>query len=155
MNQPAAALAPIHKSITVAASPERAFAFYTANMSEWWPLASHSVGEAEAVSVVCGAAVGEQIVETTADGSVHIWGTITLWDPPHRVAHTWHAGAPLEEATDIVVSFTPDGEGRTRVELTHSGWERRSGDPARMRSGYEGGWDKVLGAYAATLRAGS
>ena len=151
MNEPATALPPIHKSISVPASPARAFEFYTAHVHEWWPLRTHSVGESAATGIVFGGAVGEQIVESLADGSTHAWGTITAWDPPNRVAHTWHAGAPEEEATEVEVTFTAEGPDRTRVELTHTGWERRRRDPAGIRAGYVTGWDTVLGAYAAQL----
>jgi len=151
MNQPATAFAPIHKSISVPASPARAFKFYTSHVHEWWPLQTHSVGQAEATGIVFGSDIGGQIVESLADGSQHVWGTVTLWDPPNRVAHTWHAGAPQEEATDVEVTFTAEGADRTRVEVTHTGWERRSGDPAGIRAGYITGWDTVLGAYPARI----
>lgn len=144
-------LPPLRKSVTVPASADRAFAFYTAHIHEWWPLTTHSVGQADAVGIVCGSGVGEQIVETLADGSTHVWGTITAWEPPLRIAHSWHAGSPREEATDIEVTFTPEGPESTRVELTHGGWARRSGDAADIRAGYETGWDTVLGSYAAGL----
>ena len=152
MNDQATVLAPIHKSITVPVSADRAFEFYTAHVHEWWPLAKHSVGEADAIGVVFGSGVGGQIVETLADGSTHLWGTITVWDPPNRLAHSWHAGAPQAEATDVQVIFTPEGADRTRVELIHTGWERRRGDAAGIRAGYESGWGTVLGAYATHIR---
>jgi uncharacterized protein YndB with AHSA1/START domain len=152
MNQPAEALAPVHKSISVPVGPDRAFDFYTAGVQEWWPLGIHSVGQADAVGIVFGTGVGEQIVETMADGATHVWGTIVAWDPPHRVAHTWHAGSAEEEATDVEVTFTPDGADGTRVELTHTGWERRRGDAAGIRAGYVGGWDTVLAAYVSCAR---
>ncbi len=149
MTDPTTTLAPITKTVSVPVSPARAFEFYTAHIHEWWPLRTHSVGQTDAVSIVCGAGVGGEIVETTADGSAHVWGTITVWDPPGHIAHTWHAGQPREQATGIEVTFMPDGAGGTTVELVHGGWERRSGDSASVRAGYETGWDTVLGAYAA------
>jgi hypothetical protein len=41
-------LAPIVKVITVNAPLERAFARFTREIARWWPLHSHSVGEADA-----------------------------------------------------------------------------------------------------------
>jgi hypothetical protein len=35
---------------------------------------------------------------------------------------------------------------RTRVRLEHRGWERLA-DPAGQRTGYDAGWDVVLGRY--------
>lgn len=89
------------------------------------------------------------LVETLADGSLAVWGTVTAWDPPRRVAFTWHPGTPEEEATLVEVTFRPNGTGAgTEVELVHSGWGRRH-DGDRARTAYEGGWGIVLGRFAA------
>jgi len=82
------------------------------------------------------------------DGTTSVWGTVTGWDPPVSVSFTWHPGQPRSWAGDVEVRFIPDGPGRTLVELTHSGWDRRS-DGAEARLGYDCGWDVVLGAYVA------
>ena len=58
---------PVRKSVTVPATPQRAFELFTAHMQEWWPLRTHSVGAEDAVGVAFGAAVGASIVETMAD----------------------------------------------------------------------------------------
>jgi hypothetical protein len=34
----------VRKSVTVPATPGRAFELFTARFGEWWPLATHSVG---------------------------------------------------------------------------------------------------------------
>ncbi len=90
---------PVRKSLIVPATPQRAFELFTAHMHEWWPLATHSVGAEDAVSILFGAGVGAEIVETMADGATSVWGAVTDWEPPHRVAFTWHAGTPATEAT--------------------------------------------------------
>ena len=112
MNEQAKAIMPIRKIVTVPIAPERAFELFTARIGEWWPLASHSVGESQATGVVFGQGIGGRIVESLADGTTSVWGTITGWDPPHRVAYTWHAGTPAAEATSVEVTFTPDQEGQ-------------------------------------------
>ena len=83
---------PIRKTVTVPVTPQRAFELFTARIGEWWPLATHSVGEDQATGVVFGEGIGGSIVESLADGATSVWGTIILWDPPHRVAYTWSAG---------------------------------------------------------------
>jgi uncharacterized protein YndB with AHSA1/START domain len=83
---------PVRKSVTVPAAPQRAFELFTAHMHEWWPLATHSVGAVDAVSVTFGGGAGAAILETVADGTTSVWGTITHWEPPYRVAFTWHPG---------------------------------------------------------------
>jgi uncharacterized protein YndB with AHSA1/START domain len=100
---------PVRKSVTVPAAPRRAFELFTAHMHQWWPLPTHSVGAEHAVGIVFGAGAGAAIVETMADGTTAVWGTVTRWEPPHRVAFTWHPGAAEAEATRVEVTFTQAG----------------------------------------------
>jgi uncharacterized protein YndB with AHSA1/START domain len=140
---------PVRKAVTVPAAPQRAFELFTAYIQEWWPLETHSVGGEHAAGVVFGEGVGAAIVETLADGSTSVWGTVTDWEPPHRVAFTWHAGHAVADATCVEVTFTQDGPGSTVVRLVHSGWENRA-DGATVREGYDSGWEPVIGSFAET-----
>jgi uncharacterized protein YndB with AHSA1/START domain len=137
---------PVRKSVTVPAAPRRAFELFTAHMHQWWPLPTHSVGAEHAVGIVFGAGAGAAIVETMADGTTAVWGTVTRWEPPHRVAFTWHPGAAEAEATRVEVTFTQSGPASTVVRLVHSGWERRP-DSASARANYDSGWEPVLGCF--------
>jgi uncharacterized protein YndB with AHSA1/START domain len=138
---------PVSKSVVVPALPDRAFELFTAHIEEWWPLRTHSVGEDDAAGVAFGDGVGGAITETLADGTQSVWGTVTAWDPPHRVAFSWHPGTAKAEATQVEVTFTADGSGSTVVRLTHSGWERRT-DGATARDGYDSGWEPVISRFA-------
>ena len=135
-------LAPVTKSVVVAAGVDRAFELFTAQMGDWWPLISHSVGGQEATAVVMQCREGGEIVESLADGATASWGRVTNWDPPRRVAFTWHPGAPIGEATHVEVSFEPD-DGGTLLTLIHSGWAAQP-DGERARMGYDSGWEVVL-----------
>ena len=137
---------PVRKTVTVPAAPPRAFDLFTKHIGEWWPLATHSVGTDQAAGVTFGEGPGGQIAETLTDGTTSVWGTVTDWEPPHRVAFTWHAGTPAAEATRVEVTFTEDAPGRTVVLLVHSGWEQRP-DAASAREGYNTGWDQVIGRF--------
>ena len=143
----AAVYPPIRKSVTVSAPPETAFRRFTAEMSSWWPLASHSVGQREAESVTMEGRPGGRIVERIRGGRECVWGTITAWEPPRRVAFTWHPGDDPARAQDVEVRFTPEGAA-TRVELEHSGFERLGALAKRAHRGYPLGWAYVLGRYA-------
>lgn len=136
-------IADLHKTVTVPAAPDRAFELFTRNIHEWWPLPTHSVGEDLAVGVVFGEGAGGLIVETLADGTMAVWGTVTRWEPPYRVTFTWHPGNPETEAGSVEVTFTATSSGGTVVDLVHSGWNRRP-DGARARTNYDTGWDLVL-----------
>lgn len=142
-----AAPPPVVKRVLVAASPERAFRRFTAELAAWWPLASHSIGQEDALTVAMEPEVGGRIVETIRDREPCVWGTVTAWEPPSRVAFTWHPGKPADSAQEVVVSFAAEGE-RTRVTLVHSGFERLGADAKKTRGGYDLGWSWVLGVYA-------
>ncbi len=138
-------LAPLVKKVVVPVGAERAFEVFTAEMSAWWPLLSHSVGEDKARAVRLEGSVGGRIVEYGDDGEIASWGTVSDWDPPKSVSFTWHPGTDPQQAGHVTVTFTPVGDD-TEVELVHSGWERRP-DGVRARTGYDTGWDYVLGGY--------
>jgi uncharacterized protein YciI len=140
-------LDPIRKQVVLEATAERAFLAFTDEMSAWWPLRTHSVGEDQAVAVRMDGRVGGQIVEILRSGDQCVWGTVTLWDPPRRVAFSWHPGRDASEATEVEVQFKagPDG---TCVELEHRGWERTVDARAR-HDDYSQGWTPVLERYRA------
>jgi uncharacterized protein YndB with AHSA1/START domain len=132
----------IQKSVVVPLPPEKAFELFTARMGAWWPLGGrHSLFEEARTAEVEGR-VGGRVYEISTDGEEGVWGTVTAWEPPHRLVYTWHPGRGEETAQEVEVLFIPDGEG-TRVNLEHRGWERAPG----KRGSYDEGWDFVLGRY--------
>lgn len=143
-------LPPLVKTALLPCRPEQAFELFTGHMARWWPLATHSVGEAEARSVVLEPGPGGSLLETLADGRTTRWGTVTTWEPPHRVAFTWHPGRSADEATAVDVTFAVH-EDATRVTLTHTGWNRR-GDGVDARQDYDTGWEYVLRCLVAGAR---
>ncbi|MGH3464851.1 MAG: SRPBCC domain-containing protein [Kribbellaceae bacterium] len=140
-------LAPLVKTVTVPTTPDRAFHLFTAEMSAWWPLVTHSVGEQDARRIEIGEGVGARLVEYGDDGPLGVWGTVSVWDPPNAVAFSWHPGTDPAQATQVSVTFTAVAEG-TEVVLTHTDWYRRP-DGVRARTGYVTGWDHVLGRFVA------
>ncbi|WP_246486623.1 SRPBCC domain-containing protein [Kribbella qitaiheensis] len=123
-------------TVLVQLPPGRAFELFTAGMSAWWPLATHSVGKRTATAVRMEGAVGGRIVEYGVQGPIGYWGTVSDWDPPLSVSFTWHPGSDPKRAGRVTVRFTPVGTG-TEVELTHTTWD---------------GWDHVLDFYARQSR---
>lgn len=143
---------PLEKDVVVAWDQQRAFARFTQDIARWWPLRTHSVGEANAESVVIEPRVGGRIVETIRGGKESVWGTLTHWDPPRRVAFTWHPGQSVKTAGHVDVTFHPDSSG-TRVVLVHTGWENFGEKGRGMRKGYSIGWSGVLALYAGRTNA--
>jgi uncharacterized protein YndB with AHSA1/START domain len=137
---------PVRKSVVVDAPVEHAFRVFTERMGEWWPVERYSVHEELATEAGLEPGLGGAVFEVWRDGR-ETWGEITLWEPPHRLAFTWRPGLPPEEATEVDVRFTAQGES-TLVELEHRGWEARGDRAVEARAAYENGWPAVLERYA-------
>ncbi len=134
----------IRKSITVNAPVERAFEVFTDGIGTWWPIKTHSAGREKAETVVLEGREGGRLFERHTDGAESDWGQVTAWDPPRRVAFTWHPGRGVETAQEVEVHFTTDA-GATRVDLEHRGWEKLGDRATEMVHEYDSGWDHVLG----------
>jgi uncharacterized protein YndB with AHSA1/START domain len=146
-------LPPLVKTVRVPISPPAAFALFTRGIADWWPLATHSVGEADAVACMMEEREGGRIVERDRDGSEHVWGSIRRWAPPHRLGFSWHPGRGSESAQAIEVRFAAAGDRDTDVTLEHGGWEALGERAAAMRANYDSGWNFVLGErYGAAAR---
>jgi len=134
---------PVQKEIVVGCEPARAFEIFTDQIDSWWPLASHSVGQENAEACYFEGHEGGRIFETHRDGSVHLWGTVSVWDPPRSVIFSWHPGRDVSTAQEVELRFSAC-EGGTRVELEHRGWESLGDSAEKTRNGYDQGWAPVL-----------
>lgn len=150
--------APVRKSLIVRADPSKAFAVFTGGMGRWWP-ASHSIGTSPLKEVVLEPRAGGRWAERGEDGSECEWGKVLAWEPPSRILLAWQIGADWKHDPDLVteveVTFTPHGEGETRVVLEHRLLERY-GDKAedvRTAISSEGGWQMLLGRFGEAAAA--
>ena len=131
----------IRKTVHVSVPVERAFEVFTVGWLDWWPMATHSVGNGEgSADWRVGGTVSELV-----DGKRHEWADILDYDPPHGLTLRWRV-SPGKPATELRLRFVPDGDG-TRVELVHSGWESYPDGGGGESSGYSSGWETVLGHY--------
>jgi hypothetical protein len=137
---------PVRKSIEVTCDAKTAFAFYTEHLNDWWPRATHSLGQARTRAVAMECREGGRLYETQEDGTTSDWGRIIAWEPGRRLVHSWHVGRPETEATEIELRFTPLPNGGTRVDLEHRNWENFGPEAAALRDEYNPGWDHVFGA---------
>lgn len=145
MPESAASVA-IRKSVRVGVPLEQAFRIFTDEIASWWPLATKSVGQAEAVDLTIEPRVGGRVYESVRSGEVHDWGEVLAWDPPRRLVFTWHPGRGAETGQEVEVTFAAAGED-TRVELEHRGWDRLVAAGEAIPEHYESGWDEVLAGY--------
>ena len=150
-----ATLTSVNRSVTVQASPERAFEVFTAGFNTWWPIESHHIGERMAVEVAIEPRAGGRWFERDAEGAECDWGFVTEWDPPHRLVLAWHLTPEYkfdpdpDRASEIEVRFTPQ-DGGTLVELEHRGFEKHAETGARIRETVSGpgGWTELIQMYA-------
>ena len=148
----------VRRSVTVQASPERAFEVFTAGFSSWWPIESHHIGETMAVEVVIEPFAGGRWFERDADGHECEWGFVTAWEPPHRLLLAWHLTPEYAfdpdpaKATEVEVRFTARDDG-TLVELEHRGFEKHgeAGTAMREKVGADGGWGDLLARFAQSV----
>ena len=141
-------LAPVVKSIDVRRSAADAFRIFTEQISEWWPMATHTRAKSAAgevtVRVTVEPRVGGRVFETLHDGRELDWGKVSAFEPGTLFAMQWRLGRPEAETTDVSVRFEPLSAESCRVTLTHENWERMGAEAAKLRDAYNGGWIKVF-----------
>jgi len=151
----------VRKTITVAAGQARAFEVYTAGFGSWWPK-EHHIGDADMATCSFEPRVGGRWFETGVDGSECDWGRVLVWDPPHRLVHTWqlqgdwkYDGDPAK-GSEIEIVFVAEGPNQTRVELTHRHFERHGDGADSVRNGVSSpqGYDYCLAQYVAAVLVG-
>ena len=144
---------PLEFAFEVDCRPATAFSMWTTRASMWWP-ADHSVSGDRGLEVVFEQSVGGRIFERTPSGVEYQWGRITTWEPPSRLAYTWHMRFAPEDATDVEIRFVDIGEGRTRVEIVHGGWERLAERAPQRREGNRVGWTSVFPHFVEAIERG-
>ncbi len=145
---------PVRKTITVNVSTERAFKVFTEGFDTWWPR-SHHIGKGALEKAVIETRLGGRCYGREADGTECPWGTVLVWEPPHRfviawqITHEWGYQPDLEKASEVEVRFTPEPGGGTRVDLEHRHFNRMGpgGESMRAGVGAEGGWGSLLAAF--------
>ena len=146
---------PVRKRVVVDRPVDDAFRLFTEGIAGWWPLEEHALGAGDenyAESVVFEPREGGRVYERRADGTLNYWAEIVAWEPPARFVLAWQPNPDAPAATEVEVVFTPEGEGRTVVELEHRGWERLGERSELARTEYESGWDNILRRYAGRSR---
>jgi uncharacterized protein YndB with AHSA1/START domain len=97
------------------------------------------------------------VYDVGTDGSECRWARVLAYEPPHRVVFSWDISTSWElesdpaKTSEVEVTFTPEGPGRTRVELEHRHLERHGAAWEKMRDavGSPDGWN--LDGFAAAV----
>ena len=157
-----AAVAAVRKSITVQADVQRAFEVFTAEFDMWWPR-SHHIGKSPMKKAIVEGRAGGRLYSEQVDGTGCDWGTVLVWEPPHRFVWAWQISAQwqfepdLTKASEVEVRFTAEPGGKTRVDLEHRHLERHGMDAAAVRTAIDSpnGWGTLLQMFAETVDRGS
>jgi uncharacterized protein YndB with AHSA1/START domain len=150
----------VHRSITVQAPPERAWTVFTERMGAWWPGDTHHVGDEPGEAMLESREGGRWYERGRETGAECDWGYVIAWDPPRRLVLAWQLDPDFRydpdpaRVTEVEVRFLPEGDA-TRVELTHSGFERHGDASEKIRDAIDspGGWSDLLALYVAEVRA--
>jgi uncharacterized protein YndB with AHSA1/START domain len=131
----------VRASVVVPALPDEAFRVFTEDMISWWHPEHHTL-QAPLESMVFEPRVGGRIYDVGTDGSECHWATVSVYEPPDRVAFSWRVtprwGIETDPArvSEVEVRFLPNEGKRTRVELEHRNLDRHG-------EGWEGMRDAV------------
>jgi uncharacterized protein YndB with AHSA1/START domain len=149
----------VRKSITVKAGIERAFHVFTEELDTWWPR-SHHIGKSPMKKAIVEGRPGGRCYSEQVDGTECDWGSVLVWEPPHRFVMAWRIRHPewqyetdLAKSSEVEVRFTPEPDGGTRVDLEHRHFERHGagGDGMRTSVDSPGGWSTLLDLFSARV----
>jgi uncharacterized protein YndB with AHSA1/START domain len=142
--------------VIVPAPQEEAFRIFTDEIGIWWRRDTPYWNDRErGLSVRIEPGAGGRIIEVyDAENTTGFEvGRVTAWEPGERLALSWtQVDWPEGATTDIEITFEPADAG-TLVRLEHTGFERVGPAAEQLRTGYSGGWQVVLGWFAARAEA--
>ena len=154
----ATTIEPVRKQIVVKASQEKAFRVFTEKIDSWWPRAHH-IGKSPLKQVVLEAGAGGRWFSRHEDGSETQTGRVLVWDPFSRIVLAGQITAQwqydAEFVTEVEVTFTPQGNEETLVEMEHRNLELygEAATAFRQSIGSEGGWPGIMTGFAKAAEA--
>ena len=144
--------APIRKEFEVKAPIAHAFEAFFANMHAWSPT-SHTLSGGARRDLFVEPRAGGRWYELDKDGAECDWGRVVAWNPPRGALLLWQINSRFQYdpavETEIEVTFSEAGEGRTRVVFEHRKLELLGGDTLATREMLDGddGWSGALDNY--------
>jgi hypothetical protein len=156
--QAAPSFEPVRKSVRVRANTARAFKVFTEGIDTWWPR-THHIGKSPMAKCIIEGRVGGRCYSEQEDGTECPWGEVTVWEPPTRfvmawlISSEWGFEPDASKCSEVEVTFTPQRDDSTLVELEHRHFERMGAPGAKMREGVnsEGGWGGLLVLFQAKV----
>ena len=134
---------PLSMTFDIDCHPDHAFAVWTEQLSSWWPKGHSASGDPD-TQVSLEPRLGGRIFERTPDGTEIDWGEITSWNPPRQLSYLWHIRRDRSDATDVELTFEDLGDGKTRLHIVHTGWERLGTEGQAWRDANSSGWNALI-----------
>lgn len=145
--------APIRKTMTVRATPEKAFEVFTEGFDRWWPRAMH-VGKSPLARAGIEPRVGGRWYGVGEDGTEDRWGDVLAWEPPRRLLLAWRINARFvcdpAVHSEVEVTFTALEPGVTRVDFEHRGIESLGEGFEAVQERMDAGWSGILQGFVET-----
>jgi uncharacterized protein YndB with AHSA1/START domain len=150
----------VRRSIVVDAPQALCFETFT-DMTSWWPLATHTIGEKPARANIVERRSGGRWYDVDMHGKESDIGRVLAYEPPSRLLLSWTISCIFtidpSTTTEIEVRFIPETPDRTRIELEHRGFEiygEGGGEAVKLYEG-DGAWTLVLGCYEKHMGSGT
>lgn len=140
---------PIRHTLHVRCDPDRAFAVFTGRIGEWWD-PRYSSGASSLTGIEIEPRVGGRALMLHRDREPFVWGTVTVWDPPRTYEQTFNLALDPDYPSTIRADFSPEGDGRCRVEFAHGGWTAGN---LSMR-GHFSDWPHLLAGFVTLAESG-
>lgn len=141
------------RTVTVPLPVEQAFRMFTEQFDRIKPR-DHNLMEVPVARTVMEVRPGGRILDEAEDGTQCVWGEVLAVEPPGLLRFAWLIGTdwqiqPRENASEVEVRFTPDGDG-TLVSLRHFRLDQHGPGAGSMPAalGGDNGWPVYLGRFA-------
>lgn len=144
----------VRQEVVVDLPPERAFSLFVEQFDRIKPR-EHNLLSVPIAESVFEPRVGGSVYDRGEDGSVCRWARVLAYQPPDRfviswdITPRWEIETDPERCSEVEVTFTAEGERRTRVVLEHRHLDRHGEGWPSERDGVAGpgGWPLYLRRY--------
>jgi uncharacterized protein YndB with AHSA1/START domain len=144
---------PISYEYSLRCSADHAFDAYTGRIGEWWdPRYTANAETLQGVTIE--PHVGGRVYATHSDMGKDDWGEVTVWEPGHRLVHTFTLAQDAKNPSEVTAEFVArDGHGAetgSTLRFTHGGWTDAN---AAVRKKFSD-WPVMLDRFVALADSG-
>jgi hypothetical protein len=145
-------LTPLRYKVSISGLATDAFDRFALGIADWWPR-HHKVGQSAIADLKIVPRVGGTIGEIGEDGVETVWGLLTAFDRPARLAFRWTCDRFWRDS-EVDISFVQVTPSTVRVRLEHGNLKAIAAHIADLHASFGSptGWPDILRTFAATAR---